>query len=209
MQAYYVTGIGTEVGKTVTSALLCRALNAAYWKPIQAGDLANSDSIKVQKWAQLEDQDVFPEAHRLQTPASPHYAAAQDGLCIYVSQINLPLTTKPLIVEGAGGLLVPLNEQETNLDLVEHLGIPVLLVARNYLGSINHTLLSLRLLKARNIPLAGLIYSGDNYLDNIEIISQHSGVAPLIQIPEIATVDAAIINDLAQKYRATLVEQIV
>ncbi|MEM9837029.1 MAG: dethiobiotin synthase [Bacteroidota bacterium] len=195
--SFFITGIGTEVGKTVCSALLCRVLDADYWKPVQAGDLQSSDSNKVQQWAGLTDQQVHPEAFRLTTPASPHFAAAVDGVTIEVKNFISPDTSNTLITEGAGGLFVPFNDTETTLDLIEHFGFPVILVARNYLGSINHTLLSIAALRQRKLPLAGLLYSGSNYRDNIEIITQHSGIAPLAQLPELTEITPQVITQWA------------
>lgn len=195
---FFITGIGTEVGKTVTSAFLCKVLDADYWKPVQAGELQSSDSLKVEQWSQRAPGRVHPEAFRLSTPASPHYAAAVDGVEICVQDVELPFTNhRPLIVEGAGGLMVPLNEQETMLDLVAHLDLPVVLVARNYLGSINHTLLSIEALKQAGIAIAGVVYSGANYRDNIEIIETHSGVRTICQLPELTEINAEVIEQLA------------
>ncbi len=216
-KAYFVSGIGTDVGKTVVSAFLCRCLDAHYWKPIQAGELDFSDSAKVQRWSRRRSEQIHPEAFRFSTPASPHYAAQKEehGSRIYarihtdtvgVSQnhFQLPNTNQPLIVEGAGGLLVPINEQETMLDLIQAFQLPVLLVARNYLGSINHSLLSIQALKHANIPLTGLIYSGANYRDNIEIIEKISGVSPLVQLPELAAVTPEAIDQLADEFGAVV-----
>lgn len=137
----FVTGIGTEVGKTVCSAILTKYFNADYWKPIQSGDLHYSDTMKIKEWV---GENVFchPEIYRLQFAASPHQSALQENVNISVNDFKLPETTKNLIVEGAGGLMVPLSDQEFIIDLIENLNIPVALVVRNYLGCINHTLLS-------------------------------------------------------------------
>lgn len=201
-KAYFVSGIGTDVGKTVVSAFLCRCLDAHYWKPIQAGELDFSDSAKVQRWSRRQSEQIHPEAFRFSTPASPHYAAQKEehGSCVSQNHFQLPNTPQPLIVEGAGGLLVPINEGETMLDLIQALQLPVLLVARNYLGSINHSLLSIQALKYANIPLAGLIYSGANYRDNIEIIEKISGIPPLVQLPELEAVTPEAIDQLADEF---------
>ncbi|MEO0788756.1 MAG: dethiobiotin synthase, partial [Bacteroidota bacterium] len=124
--AYFVSGIGTEVGKTVMSAILVKSLQADYWKPVQCGDLDYTDSHKVAEWAGATSDRIHRERHRLQLPASPHLAAERENLRINLSDFELPKTARPLIVEGAGGLLVPLNDQHTMLDLIAHLGIPVL-----------------------------------------------------------------------------------
>mgnify|MGYP005991868271 CR=1 FL=1 len=198
---YFVTGIGTEVGKTVASAFLCRVFDADYWKPVQAGELDYTDANKVAEWAELTPERVHPEAYRLYTPASPHYAAAADNRSIEVNDFELPETDRSLIVEGAGGLLVPLNERETMLDLMVYLGLPVILVARNYLGSINHTLMSIELVRQRGLTLEGIVYSGENYRDNIEIIAAHSGVNLLAHLPEMKDVNAQVLQAEAEEYK--------
>ncbi|MEM7573350.1 MAG: dethiobiotin synthase [Bacteroidota bacterium] len=190
--AYFVSGIGTEVGKTVSSALLVRHFQADYWKPIQSGDLDYSDTDKVTTWAELDPERVHPERFRFKTPASPHYAAALEGQQIQVSDFRLPVTDQPLIVEGAGGLLVPLNDQQTILDLIAYLHIPVFLVSRHYLGSINHTLMSIAMLRARSIPIAGLIYSGVDDKDTVDIIQRQTGLAPFWEIGELPSLEPTV-----------------
>ena len=183
-QAYFVTGIGTEVGKTVVSAFLQLALDADYWKPVQAGDLDFGDTDRVKKWTGLPEDRYHPERYRLRTPASPHYAARLDGLKIKLNDFTLPDTGgRPLLVEGAGGLLVPLNEQHTMLDLVLHLDLPVILVSRHYLGSINHTLLTLEVLRGRGCKVSGIVFNGEN-AESARIIQQLSGVPVLAEVPE-------------------------
>ncbi|MCP4438643.1 MAG: dethiobiotin synthase [Aureispira sp.] len=157
---YFVTGIDTDIGKTVISAVLVEALQADYWKPIQSGDLEYSDTQKVQALVSNSKSKFFPETYRLNTPASPHYSAELDGVKIELEAFKMPETENDLIVEGAGGLMVPLNDEYLVIDLIASLGIPVVLVAKNYLGSINHTLLSIEMLKERNIPIQGVIFNG-------------------------------------------------
>ena len=202
--SFFVTGIGTEVGKTVISAILVRALRADYWKPVQSGDLEWSDTDKVRTWSGVKDNTCFPEAYRLQEPMSPHAAAERDGVLIDRTAIELPSTSRPLIVEGAGGLHVPLNRQDTMLDLIQDLGLPVILVSRHYLGSINHTLLSLSALKQRGIPLAGLIFNGHSNPDTETVIEQMAGVRPLFRGDEMETIDSDTIDGLADKHRKNI-----
>ena len=152
-QKIIVAGIGTDTGKTVASAILCKALKADYWKPVQAGDLDNTDSHKVKRWT--SETIIHPEAYRLTQPMSPHAAATIDDLTIEASNLQIPTTENPLIVELAGGLMVPMREDYLNIDWVASTGLPVILIADYYLGSINHTLLSLAALKSRQIPLIG------------------------------------------------------
>jgi dethiobiotin synthetase len=195
---YFVTGIHTDAGKTVASAFLQKALNADYWKPIQAGDLDFGDADRVQAWSKASPDRFHPVRHALNTPASPHYAARIDGVEIELSDFSLPETNgQPLIVEGAGGLLVPINDQETVLDLMAHLGLPVILVSRHYLGSINHTLLSISCLRQRGIPIAGLIYSGGDSPETVRIVRELTGLEPLIELPELKEVNAEGIARLA------------
>lgn len=155
-----VAGIGTEIGKTVTSAVLVEALEADYWKPIQSGALEDSDTATVRRLISNATTRFHPEAYRLTQPLSPHAAAELDGVEIHLDHINVPQTSNTLIIELAGGLLVPLNDRDLNIDWVTQSGLPVVLVSRNYLGSINHTLLSVEACRSRRIPLMGLIFNG-------------------------------------------------
>ncbi len=160
MKKYFVTGIGTDIGKTVVAAILTEALEADYWKPIQAGELENSDSMKVKALVSNSKSQFHKESYTLQTAASPHYAAALEQIEIQLDQIKLPQTSNNLIVEGAGGLFVPLNKDTLIIDLIERLALPVVLVSQNYLGSINHTLLSIEALQKRGIAIEGIIFNG-------------------------------------------------
>lgn len=193
----FVSGIGTEVGKTVVSSILVKALSADYWKPVQSGDLDYTDTMKVQAWSESPASRFFPEGFRLNTPASPHYSAAVDGIKIELDDFVLPDTDKPLIVEGAGGLHVPLNDKHLIIDLMEKLMLPVVLVSRNYLGSINHTLLSIEALKSRNIPIAGIIFNGNPVPSTESYILSYSQVKYLGRIGEEAEINAATIHKYA------------
>ncbi len=196
---YFVSGIGTEVGKTVVSAILVEYLQADYWKPVQAGDLHHTDSMKIEAWISNEKTTIHPEGFRLNTPASPHYAAAVDGVHISLDDFELPATDNDLIVEGAGGLMVPLNEEDLMIDLMAKMGLPVILVSRNYLGSINHTLLSIEVLQKRNIPIAGIIFNGEKTPSTESVIEKWSGVPIIGNIPELETVNQASIKALVEK----------
>jgi dethiobiotin synthetase len=198
---FFISGIHTDAGKTVTSAFLQRTLDADYWKPIQAGDLDFGDTDRVKAWTGTPHNRFHPVRYALNTPASPHYAAKIDGVEINLDDFTLPETNgRNLIVEGAGGLLVPINDRETVADLIVELGLPVILVSRHYLGSINHTLLSIYYLQSRNIPLAGLIYSGGDSPETVRIVGEQTGVWPLVELPELERVDAAGINFLVKEY---------
>lgn len=156
----FITGIGTDVGKTIASAICVQALQADYWKPIQAGDLNNSDSLKIEKLVSNAKTKIHKNAYQLNTPASPHLAAHIDGITIDIKKITEPITKNHLVIEGAGGLLVPLNNEDCIIDLIQP-DYKVILISKHYLGSINHTLLSIEALKSRNITVAGIIFSGD------------------------------------------------
>ncbi|MEY2692577.1 MAG: dethiobiotin synthase [Bacteroidota bacterium] len=196
----FVTGIGTDVGKTIASAILVEALQADYWKPIQAGDLEHSDSSKIKSQISNSKSQVFPNSYKLNTPASPHYAAQLDGITIDFSQIKEPNTSNHLVIEGAGGLLVPLNDTACIIDLIQK-DYEVILVSRHYLGSINHTLLSLDALKNRNIPCAGLIFSGDENPATESIILSKSGVKCIGRIDQEPYFDANVIAYYADKFK--------
>ena len=203
-KAFFVTGIGTGVGKTVTSAILTELLKADYWKPIQAGDIENSDKKTVQNLILNTETNFFPETYLLHTPASPHYAAALENKHIQLTDFSLPKTSNTLVVEGAGGLMVPINERETILDLIQHLKLPVVLVVQNYLGAINHTLLSIKALQSYNIEILGLIYNGDNYNDNQQIIYEITGLPTLLNITLGTIIDKAFVENQVRKIKAIL-----
>lgn len=193
---YFITGIHTDAGKTVVAAALRLALDADYWKPIQAGDLDFGDTERVRAWSGGAPERYHRPRHALRTPASPHYAARLDGVKISLDDFALPDTGgRPLVVEGAGGLLVPINDRETVLDLMLHLGLPVILASRHYLGSINHTLLSIELLRSRGLELAGLVYSGGDSPETVRIIGEQSGVWPLAELPEYGDLNTDLRRD--------------
>lgn len=203
-EGVFVTGIGTEVGKTVVSALLTAAWQADYWKPVQAGDLEFTDSHKVRQWAAAAIGRVHPEAHRLQLPASPHAAAEAESKTLQLADFCLPTTDNFLVVEGAGGLYVPLNRQATMLDLIEQLSLPVVLVSRHYLGSINHTLLSIAALRARSIPIAGLLFNGPENVATESVIRDLSGLTPVLRLDNAPAIDPAIIAAWVQQHGPVL-----
>ncbi|MFD1702862.1 dethiobiotin synthase [Methylopila henanensis] len=179
MTPIVVTGTDTGVGKTVVAAALAAALGAHYWKPVQAGLDEATDSEAAAALAGLAPERVLPEAYRLRTPASPHLAAELNGVAIDVDRLEPPAVDGPLVIEGAGGLLVPLTRDVLTIDLFARWGFPVVLVARTALGGINHALLSLEALKARRIPIAGLAFVGDDNPDTIATIAAFSGVKVL------------------------------
>ncbi len=188
---YFVTGIGTGVGKTFISALLTYKLKAKYWKPIQAGTQTGTDTEFVQKMTQLSDEYFIPSVHTLKTPASPHLAASIEQKQISLSDFSINIADcSNLIIEGAGGVLVPLNDYQTILDLIRFLGLPVIIVSQHYLGSINHTLLTVRMLEHAGILIKGIIFNGYNP-DSERIILKMSnpdyylGTVPVIKETDI------------------------
>ena len=196
----FVTGIDTEIGKTITSSILVEALKADYWKPVQAGDLDDTDSHKIERYAQAAGK-IHPEGFRLNTPMSPHAAAAIDNVEISLDDFHVPETKNHLIIEGAGGLFVPLNDKDCVIDLIAKLQIPVILVSRNYLGSINHTLLSIDALKNRNIPIFGVIFNGESTPTTEEVIEKMTGVRVLGRIEEMKEINKIEITKAAEKFR--------
>jgi len=189
MAKYFITGIGTGIGKTLISAVLTEKLKADYWKPIQSGDLDTSDSITIHSLISNKQTVIHPESYRLTQPLSPHLSARLDGIEIDLNKINVPLTDNDLIIEGAGGLMVPLNEKELIIDLIKKLNIEVILVSQNYLGSINHTLLSVNLLKQYEIPIKGIIFNGDENVETERYIQQYAKIKKLGIIPSFSNID--------------------
>ena len=191
----FVTGIGTGIGKTIVSAILVEKLKADYWKPIQSGDLDKSDSLSVESLISNAITKIHPESYRLTQPFSPHKSAAIDGITIDPNTIYLPETDNSLIVEGAGGLMVPLNNKFLIIDLIKKLDIEVVLVSQNYLGSINHTLLSIYALKNYRIPIRGIIFNGKKDIYSKDFILENSGLKLLGHIPEYNVIDKKAIID--------------
>jgi len=200
----FITGIGTDVGKTVASAIVTQALEADYWKPIQAGDLDNGDSHKVQRYLSNTKSVIHPNSYALNTPASPHLAAAIDGIIINLERIKEPETINHLVIEGAGGLLVPLNDTDTITDLIKP-GYKVIVVSRHYLGSISHTLLTVEVLQSRGIPVAGIIFNGNNPASE-EIILKKTGLNVIGRITDEPYFDQNVIAHYAEEFREELLK---
>jgi len=198
-RTFFVTGIGTGIGKTITSAVLTEKLQADYWKPVQSGDLDSSDTLKVKSLISNNRTVFHPEIYRLTQPYSPHKSAAIDGIVIEKEKFIQPKTDNNLIVEGAGGLMVPLNDNFLIIDLIKQLKADVILVSQNYLGSINHTLLSIAILKQYNINIAGIIFNGKADVDSESYILQYTGIKLLGHLPEFEKLDKNSIHE-AGKY---------
>ena len=199
----FITGIGTDVGKTIASAIITEALQADYWKPIQAGDLENSDSHKVKNYVSNSKSIFHPNSYALNTPASPHHAANLDQIVIDIKNIIEPKTNNHLVIEGAGGILVPLNDNDTILDLIQP-DYKVIVVSRHYLGSINHTLMTIEVIKSRKISIAGIIFNGDENPATEAIILSKSGVSNLGRIGNEPYFDKNVIAEYADSFREVL-----
>ncbi len=200
-------GIGTEVGKTFCSAILVEALKADYWKPLQAGDLNDLDSLWVRDFISNDGSRFHAETYLLSEPMSPHAAASLDGINIQLDDFIVPETDNTLIIEGAGGLMVPLNDGgDTVLDLIPRVSDETILISRNYLGSINHTLLSIEILQSRNIPIKGIIFNGDPNPESEKIILSVSGVKCLGKIPMMDSELKEFIKEQAKVMREALTE---
>ncbi|SMC36084.1 dethiobiotin synthase [Chryseobacterium sp. YR221] len=198
----FITGIGTEIGKTICSAILVQYFKADYWKPVQSGDLHYTDSHKIEDWT--DHTTCYPETHRLQLAASPHQSAREKNIQIQLDDFQLPETENSLIVEGAGGLMVPLSDHIFMIDLIEILELPAALVVRNYLGCINHSLLSIMALQQRNIKLEYLILNGTFPQDTERLICSFiESDTKIIRIPEITYADKEHIKMAAKQLTIT------
>ena len=195
----FITGIGTEVGKTICSAILTKYFNADYWKPIQSGDLDFSDSMKIKNWVG-ENAVIHPEIYRLKLAVSPHQSAAEEGVTININDFTLPETQNNLIIEGAGGLMVPLSDSDFMIDLIEKLNIPVALVIRNYLGCINHSLLSMMVLNQKQITLKYVILNGNFPADTERVICKNvPQETEIIRIPDIENLTKENLESIAKQ----------
>ena len=189
-----VTGTDTGIGKSVFAAALAGALGAYYWKPIQAGLLEETDRQAVLRLSGLSEERLLPEAYRLKTPASPHLAAENDGITIDPQALDLPNTEGPLVVEGAGGLLVPLTREIAYIDVIARWRAPVVLCARTTLGTINHSLLSTEALRTRGVPLLGIVFIGDENAETERIIVEMGRVRRLGRLPYLAQLTGNVLR---------------
>lgn len=193
-----IAGIHTGIGKTVCSAIICQAMGYDYWKPVQAGELNESDSIFIKKNVTHQHCIVHPERYQLTIPASPHYAAELDGLEIKATDIVLPQTGNSIVVETAGGIMSPLSDTFLNIDMVEQLNLPVIVVSNNYLGSINHTLLTVEALRQRKVPVKGLVFCGNEFTSTRDFILQYTQLPLLFSIPQFDKITPVVIADFAK-----------
>ncbi|MFP5042418.1 dethiobiotin synthase [Parasediminibacterium sp. JCM 36343] len=208
MQPIFITGIGTGIGKTVVSAIITEALEADYWKPIQAGIEEGTDALQVRSLLSNTKTMIHPEAYTLQMPASPHIAARAEGREISIpvlikSQPSTVNCQRHLIMEGAGGIMVPVNDNEFVIDLIVALKAKVILVSRNYLGSINHSLLTAAICKQKNIDVIGWVFN-DQYLDYENEIVQWTGYPKIASIPFVENVDKSFVLQQANLLKDAL-----
>lgn len=190
---FFITGTDTAVGKTTVAALLCAALDAIYWKPIQTGTREGTDRATVIRLAALSRSRALPEVYRFSPPVSPHLAAQRAGVRIDLRKMKLPhlAAHENLIVEGAGGALVPINPTQLMTDLMSHLALPVILVSRTALGTINHTLLSIAALRAFRLDLRGVVMVGKPNRDNHRAIEHYGGIEVLGAVPFLPRINRA------------------
>src|ERR1700741_2958242 len=181
--SYIIAGIHTGIGKTLCSAIICQSAGYDYWKPVQAGNLDDTDSHFIQKNTSNHSIKIHPERYRLQIPASPHFAAEREGIEIKREDFILPKSHNKIVVETAGGLMSPFSLSFLNINLIQHLELPVILVSNNYLGSINHTLLSVEALQQRNIEIKGIVFSGEKNEASESFILEYTGLPLLFSIP--------------------------
>lgn len=183
VQGFFVTGTDTDVGKTVVAAWLVARLGACYWKPVQAGTHPETDSATVRRLSGATPDRILPEAYVLAEPMAPHEAARREGIAVDMAKLVPPPCNRPLVAEGAGGLMVPLNDQSFVIDLARELDLPLILVARSTLGTINHTLLSLEAIRRRGLALAGVVINGPETPHNRAAIERYGRVEVIAEIP--------------------------
>ena len=198
-----ICGTDTDVGKTVVSSLLVQGLNAIYWKPIQSGIEDGSDTDRVRKLLNLSQERWIPEVYKFQSAVSPHWAAEIDNELINPNLLKLPKIRKPLIIETAGGLMVPLNRNFLQIDQLKSWGLEVLLVARSGLGTLNHTLLSIEALRERDIKVIGLILNGPLHKDNPKTLEEFGGIPIIAELPILKELNSKVLAEQWEKQNLT------
>jgi dethiobiotin synthetase len=196
---YFVTAINTDSGKTLVSAIITEMLGADYWKPIQSG--MPRDTITVQSLITNDRSNFYKEAYLLNTPASPHFAAAKDNLIISIDKVVPPISNRDLVIEGAGGVMVPLNDQDIMIDLVPKLNAEIILVSNLYLGSINHTLLTAEVIKSRGYKVRGIIFNGSDPSASIEIILKKTGLKCLLHLSQEDEINKEVVRKYAEQLK--------
>lgn len=204
MRRIFVTGIGTDVGKTVASSIIVEALQADYWKPIQTGSFFSTDADKIRKYVSNTKTVIHPESFVLKQYMSPHAAAELEGTPISLDKITPPQTNNTLVIEGAGGIMVPLNDKEFIVDLIKALNSEVVLVIQNYLGSINHSILSIDALRFRNIPVLGILFNGPPHKLSEDIILSYSGLKCIGRIQKEPVINKQVVSKYSELFREHL-----
>src|SRR6267378_6895679 len=204
MKRLVITGIGTGIGMTLISSIFVQALAADYWKPIQAGSLEETDSERVRSLTTHPETRIHRECYRLRESRSPYAAALSQGIRIVIAEMVPPGTARPLIIEGAGGLLVPLNETDLMVDFFETLDAPIILVSQHYLGSINHTLLSVEALKLRRLPVLGIVFNGNRNQETEALILRHTALPLLLRVEPELQWDSGTTQKYARLLHTTL-----
>ncbi|MES2568200.1 MAG: dethiobiotin synthase [Bacteroidota bacterium] len=201
---YFITGIGTNVGKTVVAAILTEALQADYWKPIQSGTNEGRDSDVVHSLISNPKTKIHPETYLLKEPLSPHFAAKIDGITIDLQQIHLPETNNHLIIEGAGGILVPINQSQYVIDIAKKLDCELILVISNYLGCINHSLLSIDYLVKNHFKIKALVFNGEFDPEIKEIIETYTAHLKILHVPTLKALTRADIIEVSINIKSQL-----
>ena len=196
MHGFFVTGTDTDVGKTLVSAWLVAHLNASYWKPIQAGTEPTTDAATVQALAELPSERVWPEVYLLPEPIAPHEAARRAGITLDMAKLRMPEHQGLVVVEGAGGLMVPITDKAYMIDLAAQLDLPIILVARSTLGTINHSLLSIEAIRRRGLPLAGVVISGPETPHNRVAIERYGQIEIIAEIPWLETINRSVLKTI-------------
>lgn len=210
MNGYFITGTDTNIGKTLVSAVITLALEGYYWKPIESGIAVNlSDKDYVQQLTGLHDQYFFPTTYSFQEPLSPNHAAELENRVIHLTNCQLDNPRYPLIVEGAGGSFVPLNQTECTMDLIQHVGLPVIVVSRGTLGTMNHTLLTVAALRQCNIPIHGIVYSGELKPANQKSIEEWTGIKTLFHVPEFPELSTTVFQRWVNENKNKICEALV
>jgi len=202
MSGYFVTGTDTNVGKTVLSALLVAALDARYWKPVQTGAVEGTDRESVRKWAGISDDLLPSERYRFDPPVSPHLAAREAGIELHLDDFELPAARVDAkwIVEGAGGVMAPINTSELMRDLMRRIGFPVIIAARTALGTINHTLLTIAALRELRLPICGVVMIGEENVQNRDAIEHYGNVRVIGHIPLLKTITRATLLEVYEQH---------
>ena len=196
---FVICGTDTDIGKTLISSLFVRGLNSFYWKPIQSGIDSETDSQAVKRLAKVDQGKIINEAYVFREPVSPHWAAEKDQKIIDFKLLNLPNVDGSLIVETAGGLMVPITRNYLQIDQIKKWGIPVILVCKSGLGTLNHTLLSIEALKKRNINILGLVVNGEKHLDNPKTLTEFSNLPIIAEFPYIQEIDSNNLDIIWEK----------